>query len=154
MTAGCSQWGETATDAGFREGQPLPEELAQLLAPDSSRPVGQPLPPTEPVVVTTPAGPVVAFMVAGWPGPDTVFVRAHSSRPPHAVDPDMLVEHGLSPRQGEVALLLADGQTNPQIASRLGISVGTVKKHCRQIFAVLEVDNRAAAAAMLARMVG
>ena len=39
----------------------------------------------------------------------------------------------LSDREREVDALLAKGLTNPQIAERLGITVGTVKVHVSHI---------------------
>jgi two-component system, NarL family, nitrate/nitrite response regulator NarL len=40
----------------------------------------------------------------------------------------------LSPREGEVALLVARGLSNKQVAYELGISDGTVKTHMHSIF--------------------
>ena len=58
----------------------------------------------------------------------------------------LLVDAGLTPRQIEVAMeLAATGATNAQLARRLGISEGTVKKHLETVFAVLGVESRAAA---------
>lgn len=56
---------------------------------------------------------------------------------------------GLSPRQAEVAMLLQEGLTNAQIARRLGISEGTVRKHIEAVFTTLGVSSRAAAVAEL-----
>ena len=49
---------------------------------------------------------------------------------------------GLTLRQAEVALLIADGRSNPEIAGRLGISRFTARNHAEQIFARLEVESR------------
>ncbi|MEZ5375697.1 MAG: helix-turn-helix transcriptional regulator [Acidimicrobiales bacterium] len=60
---------------------------------------------------------------------------------------------GLTPRQTDVARALAEtGGTNAQLASTLGLSTGTVKKHLEAVFQALEVDNRAAAVAILRTM--
>jgi len=56
----------------------------------------------------------------------------------------------LSPREREVAELVATGQANKQIAATLHLSVNTVESHLKRIFAKLEVRNRAAVAAVLA----
>ncbi len=62
-----------------------------------------------------------------------------------------LVDMGLTPRQIEVAMeLAATGATNAQLARRLAISEGTVKKHLETVFAVLGVESRAAAIVALA----
>jgi DNA-binding NarL/FixJ family response regulator len=53
---------------------------------------------------------------------------------------------GLSPRVAEVLLWIAQGKSNSEIASILGISEFTVKRHVSDLFAVLGVDNRNAAA--------
>ena len=52
---------------------------------------------------------------------------------------------GLTPRVAEVLLWLAQGKTNSDIATILGISESTVKKHVMDIFAVLGVETRSAA---------
>jgi DNA-binding NarL/FixJ family response regulator len=48
----------------------------------------------------------------------------------------------LSPREREVALAVAEGRANAEIAHELHISVGTVKSHVSQMLAKLAVDNR------------
>jgi LuxR family maltose regulon positive regulatory protein len=48
----------------------------------------------------------------------------------------------LSERELEVLHLIAHGLTNPEIASRLFISLNTVKTHCRSIYGKLGVHNR------------
>lgn len=52
---------------------------------------------------------------------------------------------GLSPREAEVLLWVAQGKTNPEIATILGISEETVKKHMKQVLATLGVETRTAA---------
>src|SRR6478672_9445783 len=53
----------------------------------------------------------------------------------------------LTARQWELMHLIAAGNTNRQIASRLGLSEGTVRTHCENIFQRLQVTNRIAAVA-------
>jgi DNA-binding NarL/FixJ family response regulator len=53
----------------------------------------------------------------------------------------------LSPRELEVLRLLIKGLTNPDICQLLGISLGTVKAHIRNILAKLQVGDRTEAAA-------
>ncbi|WP_168581231.1 response regulator [Gephyromycinifex aptenodytis] len=48
----------------------------------------------------------------------------------------------LTEREHEVALAVARGASNAQIAAELFMSVATVKAHVSHIFAKLEVDNR------------
>jgi DNA-binding CsgD family transcriptional regulator len=56
----------------------------------------------------------------------------------------------LSPREHEIARMVADGRTNKEIASVLDISSWTVSTHLRRIFSKLGVTTRAA---MVARLV-
>lgn len=52
---------------------------------------------------------------------------------------------GISPREAEVLLWMAQGKSNSDIATLCGISVGTVKKHANHIFEKLGVEGRASA---------
>ncbi|MFC0863301.1 AAA family ATPase [Sphaerimonospora cavernae] len=56
---------------------------------------------------------------------------------------------GLSPRELEVARLVAQGLTNQQVAQRLFLSVRTVETHLSRIFAKLEVSSRVGVATAL-----
>ena len=56
-----------------------------------------------------------------------------------------LMQLGLTQRVAEVLLWVAQGKTNADIATILGISESTVKKHLLEIFAVLGVETRSAA---------
>jgi len=55
--------------------------------------------------------------------------------------------HQLSAREAEVMSLIADGQTNGQIAARLFLAEKTVKNHVRRIYSKLGVGSRPAAIA-------
>jgi DNA-binding CsgD family transcriptional regulator len=55
--------------------------------------------------------------------------------------------HGLSAREAEVMSLIADGQTNGEIAARLFLAEKTVKNHVRRIYSKLGVGSRPAAIA-------
>lgn len=55
----------------------------------------------------------------------------------------------MSPREREVASLLARGARNSVIASTLGISPHTVRRHTERVLAKLGVENRAEVAAKL-----
>jgi DNA-binding response OmpR family regulator len=48
----------------------------------------------------------------------------------------------LTLRQAEVALLIAEGRSNPEIAEQLGISRFTARNHAEQILARLQVESR------------
>ncbi|SHM70079.1 ATP-binding protein [Cryptosporangium aurantiacum] len=57
----------------------------------------------------------------------------------------------LSPAERRVALLVAEGLTNHQVAQRLHLSPHTVDSHLRKIFAKLEIQGRVALAAQVNR---
>jgi ATP/maltotriose-dependent transcriptional regulator MalT len=50
----------------------------------------------------------------------------------------------LTERELQIVQLIAQGQSNKQIAHRLHISTWTVSTHLRRVFAKLDVDSRAA----------
>jgi DNA-binding NarL/FixJ family response regulator len=69
----------------------------------------------------------------------------------HEFKPDFssvepLLALGLTPRAAEALLWLAQGKTNSDIATILGITESTVKKHVQEVFDKLGVETRGAAA--------
>lgn len=66
------------------------------------------------------------------------------------VRPRSMPDYGLSPREREVAGLVATGLRNKDIAIALGISVGTVKDHVHKILTKTGADSRAGVAALWA----
>ena len=56
-----------------------------------------------------------------------------------------LVKIGLTPRAAETLLWLAQGKTNSDIATILGITESTIKKHVQEVFEKLGVETRGAA---------
>jgi DNA-binding NarL/FixJ family response regulator len=72
-------------------------------------------------------------------------------RPVTAARPDFtssarLETLGLTPREAEVLLWVAQGKSNSEISTILGTAEGTIKKHLQHLFEKLGVDNRHAAA--------
>ena len=63
-----------------------------------------------------------------------------------SADPDQ-GEEPLTERELMVLKLVAKGESNPQIAESLSISVNTVKSHLKSILEKLQLDNRTQAAA-------
>lgn len=57
--------------------------------------------------------------------------------------------HGLSPRESEIARMIAKGYANKTIATVLNISTWTVSTHLRRMFAKLHVSSRAELVARL-----
>jgi DNA-binding CsgD family transcriptional regulator len=70
-----------------------------------------------------------------------------------ASDPVRLTEGAsrldLSPQQREVALMIALGSTNAEIAAKLDVSINTAGYHVKQVFAKLEVHDRGEVAKVL-----
>ena len=64
---------------------------------------------------------------------------------PNFDDAKPLEQLGISPREAEVLLWMAQGKANPEIATILGLSPATVKKHSIHIFEKLGVETRTAA---------
>lgn len=60
--------------------------------------------------------------------------------------PDAIGLAKLTPREMEILPLIARGEQNKTIASKLGLSVHTVKLHSHNIFSKLGVSNRTSAA--------
>ena len=75
--------------------------------------------------------------------------RVHQTLGDGLPSADALIDAGLTSRQAEVALALSGGGTNPELARRLGISLGTLRKHLERISSTLDVDNRGAAIAAI-----
>ncbi|HEX4265398.1 MAG TPA: response regulator transcription factor [Verrucomicrobiae bacterium] len=64
---------------------------------------------------------------------------------PDFSSPEPLLKLGLTPRATETLLWLAQGKTNADIATILGITESTVKKHVQEIFEKLGTETRGAA---------
>ena len=64
-----------------------------------------------------------------------------------------LKAHGLTPRETEVALWLAQGKSNAEIGGILAAPVRTVEKHVERILRKMGVENRSSAALAVAEIV-
>lgn len=84
--------------------------------------------------------------------PSEVPASTDKARPPEP-NLEALLRAGLTQRQAEVLLLLADGLANKEIARKLNVSEWTVRHHVSAILERLEVSNRGRAA-QLARQLG
>ncbi len=103
----------------------------------------------------TPAGGESHPVLTRQRGDETLFVRVvvisetsrmlvmSEVRPATSAKP--LEELGLSPRQAQTLLCLAQGLGDKQIAGKLGISTRTVQKHLEVVFKILKVSSRTAA---------
>ncbi len=65
------------------------------------------------------------------------------------MDTRELARFKLTPRETEVLHWLAEGKSNSEIASVLGLTSGTVKLHVERVLAKLSVPNRTAAALLV-----
>lgn len=60
-----------------------------------------------------------------------------------------LVRYALSPREEQVVLLLVQGFSNKEIASRCALSLETVKEYLKHIYAKIGIHGRTALLAHL-----
>lgn len=65
----------------------------------------------------------------------------------------LLKTHGMTPREIEVALWLAQGKSNQEIANILDATSRTIEKHVEHILRKMGVENRAAAAIAMAGII-
>ena len=82
---------------------------------------------------------------------DDIGDQAHpgvSRRLPSGVTPHMV---GLTHRELQVLVLLAQGKHNREIANELRLSTRTVERHVGDILSRLSVNSRSAAAALAIR---
>ncbi|MDP3036249.1 MAG: response regulator transcription factor, partial [Rhodocyclaceae bacterium] len=77
-----------------------------------------------------------------WVGPDLLqrLILAIGKRGAQQLAGDKLDK--LSPREREVALAVATGATNKEVAQRLDITERTVKAHLGHVFEILKVRDR------------
>jgi LuxR family maltose regulon positive regulatory protein len=118
------------------EGQPLAELLALLADGDAGDPVvahARHILEAEPVAPAAPAS------------PRPVEAPAGSVEAPALPEP-------ISSRELDVLRLMADGQSNTEIAASLVIAVSTVKSHVNSIFGKLGVATRTQAVARARRL--
>lgn len=139
--------GQLEDDSGvaLTEGEPLPDPLGVSFRTGVKR-----YEPSQPAVLSRSTRiSEEANGVAGWhvPGP----IAPHVVIVQTGVDASAqrLQAAGLSPRQVEVALQLAEGGTNHAIANRLGVAEGTLRKHLERIYRTLDVSDRASAIARI-----
>ncbi|MBV9357439.1 MAG: helix-turn-helix transcriptional regulator, partial [Chloroflexi bacterium] len=98
---------------------------------------------------------ITFFATAGTPSPaeaGRALLRAAGRPVPrrgrgHATVPAQLATAGVSSREMDVLLLLAEGLTNRQIAGRLYLSPRTIDKHVERLLAKTDSANRVVLAA-------
>lgn len=136
---------EDESGVAIQVGEPLPDPMRSPFDADVRTYDG-----TTPAVLSGPtrlseeADGVAAWHVPSPIAPHVVLVRSHVDAGRRRLD-----EAGLSPRQIDVALQLADGGTNAAIAVRMGMAEGTLRKHLERIYRSLGVTDRASAVAWI-----
>lgn len=86
-------------------------------------------------------GITIDFTALGVLGAPMIVVHAPASTLHHSS------LSGLTPRENQIAALVAAGCSNKQIARRLGITLATVKDHMHRVLGKTQLANRAALAA-------
>jgi DNA-binding CsgD family transcriptional regulator len=96
-----------------------------------------------------------------WANAETLHqLRACASGGNASVDPiawesePLEVNFGLTPREAEVLLWVAQGKTNPEVATILGTRPSTVRTHLERVFAKLGVETRHAASLRAMEVLG
>lgn len=132
------------------------EDLARRMRPQGAGPMQE----REARALTNQAGvttPRCGYALWGSPvrpsvfGTDGVLVqveRRGGLLPPRE---DVAARFGLTPREAEVALLLAEGLHNGRIAAHLSISSHTARRHTEAVLKRLGIGSRAAVAVTLLR---
>lgn len=88
------------------------------------------------------------FLFKGAPGADVLAAVRSVAAGGQWISTEMAAllaatdEHGLSVRENEVIILLAEGLRNQEIAERLGLSLSTVKCHVNAIMDKLDAQDR------------
>ena len=79
-------------------------------------------------------------------GPDAelIFTLRDDTLPRHLRETKEAVANPLTPRELEIARLVAKGLTNPQVAEQLGVKPRTVSSHLDNVYARLKLTGRAA----------
>ena len=128
----------------------IPIDVARSLAMDLPRGLLVVLEGAQPVLFTENSGEVVSMLVdffcdgiepAAAPAPVPGPAGGHAMAPPN----------GLSRRELEVLRLVAAGESNSQIARRLGLSTHTVERHVANLYRKIGARGRADATAYALR---
>ena len=84
---------------------------------------------------------------------ETVIVEKEVPVPPsNEIDEKLIAKLGLSRRELEVLDLMAKGLSNQEIASKLFVSLNTVKTHTSNLFFKLDVKRRTQAVELAKRL--
>jgi DNA-binding CsgD family transcriptional regulator len=81
--------------------------------------------------------------------PTTVMVSVRAALPPFPERAHLVERYRLTTRQADVALLLAQGMTNREIADRIGVSEHTARHHAQRVLEKVGTGTRKALAIRL-----
>jgi DNA-binding CsgD family transcriptional regulator len=127
------------------KGEPLPSELrGPFLNGVGSYREAEPAVLSRSTRLSNEADGVNGWHVPGPVAPHVVIVQTEVDAAARRLE-----DAGLTTRQVEVALQLAEGGANAAIAKRLGIAEGTLRKHLERIYRALDVTDRASAIARI-----
>ena len=115
-------------------------------------PIEQPAPLQVPATDEATVSATTPLIAAAAGEVQTATGRAIAERLATDSAPITPARFGLSPRESEVLLVLAEGRTNREIAERLYISERTVAVHVRRILAKLGVAGRVEATGLAIRL--
>ena len=122
----------------------LAEDLAEDPAPRASSGVGESL--QRRCQVVTAAGSYELVALPQGSSDERVLLLVTRTRL-HLPGPrQLMARYALTARQAQVALLLAEGLTDKQVAARLGVSVNTARRHAEGLLRKLGVKTRGAVA--------
>lgn len=124
----------------LRDGH-LPQILADWVRLQRGPRNGELPPPPRPLVAQRDGARLVARLLTR---PRASLILLQKER--IMADREALAHFGLSRREAEVLTWVAEGKTNPEIATILGLSPRTVGNHLARIYAQLGVETRTAAA--------
>jgi DNA-binding CsgD family transcriptional regulator len=140
VTARAQQWlGEYFGSPGRRRANGLPESLRRWIRQQEADNGDVPA-PRKPLVVERPGGRLVVRLLSD---PDQSLLLLEEQ--PSALRPAALEPVGLTRREAEVLIWVAQGKTNVEIGTILGASPRTVQKHLEHIYRKLGVETRTGA---------
>jgi DNA-binding CsgD family transcriptional regulator len=145
-----------AAAAGFDEiGVPWPAAYARLRAAEAHVAGGERAAAAEPLIAARAAAETIdaaPLVEAADALARRARIRVAEPQPADDEEPAEAVPFGLTPRELEVLLLVADGRTNREIGERLFMSEKTASVHVSRILSKLEVGGRVEAAAIAHRL--
>ena len=143
--------GATHAARGAARGRRLPQAHRRVLRRAGAR---RPAAHRHPAGIAMGPLPPARLSAPGYRGPAAVAGRP-ADRPPGAAFACARPRHrgvDLSPQQREVAMLLAEGQSNQEIARSLDLTLNTANYHVKQVFTRLHVHSRDEVADVLLRL--